>query len=383
MNDCSTVIFGGTFNPPHIVHEEIVKTLNTQENIKRILLVPTGEPVHKATEQTAKSHRKKMCEIVAEKFEKASVWDIELNRKEKSYTVLTLMEYKKLYGDTPYLLMGADMLVTLRTWYKYRDLIKLCHILAVARQGGDNNEFLKAIEEIKADGATITKLDCEFEEISSTDIRGGESYGVSKEIAEYIKKNNLYKGTHDMTIREYKEHIKCRLTEGRYFHSLCVAEEAVRLADRYGGDKQKAFIAGLLHDVLKDTNPDEQLKLAKQFGIILSSLELGAKKLYHSIIGSAYVKNVLNIQDDEIINAIRYHTTAKADMSLLEKIIYLADYTSRDRDYNGVEEMREAVEVSMEKALKVALEFTIEDLKQKGVPCHPDTLAAYEYYVGK
>ena len=184
-------------------------------------------------------------------------------------------------------------------------------------------------------------------------------------------------------IKEYKEHIKNRLTENRYFHSLCVAEEAVRLADRYGGNKEKAYVAGLLHDVLKDTNPIEQLKLAKQFGIILSDLEVAAKKLYHYIIGSAYVKNVLNVKDDEIIDAIRYHTTAKANMTLLEKIIYLADYTSRDRNYNGVDEMRQAVEESMEKALQVALKFTVQDLKEKGVPCHPDTLAAYEYYVGK
>ena len=383
MNNCSTVIFGGTFNPPHMVHEEIINTLNTRDDIKKILLVPTGEPVHKATHKTSKTHRKNMCEIVAAKFEKASVWDIELNRKEKSYTVLTLLEYKKLYGDTPYLLMGADMLVTLRTWYKYRDLLKLCHILAVMRQGNDTGEFLKAVEEIKADGGEISVLDCKFLKVSSTDVRQGENSSVSKEISEYIRENNLYKGTQDMIIKEYKEHIKNRLTENRYFHSLCVAEEAVRLADRYGGNKEKAYVAGLLHDVLKDTNPIEQLKLAKQFGIILSDLEVAAKKLYHSIIGSAYVKNVLNVKDDEIIDAIRYHTTAKANMTLLEKIIYLADYTSRDRNYNGVDEMRQAVEESMEKALQVALKFTVQDLKEKGVPCHPDTLAAYEYYVGK
>ena len=382
MNNSSTVIFGGTFNPPHIAHEKIIEYLNARDDIKRILLVPTGEPVHKAAETTDKIHRKNMCEIIAKKFNKAQVWDIELERKEKSYTVLTLIEYKKLYGDVPFLLMGADMLVTLRTWYRYKDLIKLCHILAVERVGNDNTEFLKAIDNIKSDGGIITKLDCKFDEISSTDIRSGTKCCVSKEIGEYIDKNNLYKGTHDMTIREYKEHIKCRLTENRYFHSLCVAEEAVRLADRYGSDKEKAYVAGLLHDVLKDTNPTEQLKLAKQFGIILSDLELGAKKLYHSIIGSAYVKNVLKIEDEEIISAIRYHTTAKAGMTKLEKIIYLADYTSRDRDYNGAQEMREAVEVSMEKALQVALEFTINDLKEKGVPCHPDTLAAYKYYVG-
>lgn len=183
-----------------------------------------------------------------------------------------------------------------------------------------------------------------------------------------------------MTTEQYKEHIKARLSEKRYFHSLCVAEEAVRLADRYGANGEKAYIAGLLHDVLKDTPPEEQLKFAKQFGIILSDLELNAPKLYHSIIGSAYVKEVLGVQDPEIISAIRCHTTAKANMTLLEKILYLADYTSRDRDYDGVEEMRAAVEKDLSSAMRVALKFTVEDLKAKGCPVHPDTLAAYHQY---
>ena len=83
-----------------------------------------------------------------------------------------------------------------------------------------------------------------------------------------------------MTIAEYKEHLEKKLTPRRYFHTLCVAEEAVRLADRYGVDKEKAYLSGLLHDVLKDTNSSEQLKLAKEFGIMLTDLELGAHKLY-------------------------------------------------------------------------------------------------------
>lgn len=183
-----------------------------------------------------------------------------------------------------------------------------------------------------------------------------------------------------MTVEKYKEHLQKRLSEKRYFHSLCVAEEAVRLADRYGGDRSKAYLAGLLHDVLKDTDDKEQLKFAKQFGIILSDLELNAPKLYHSIIGSEYIRQVLGVTDPEIISSVRYHTTAKADMTLLEKILYLADYTSRDRDYDGVDKMREAVEQSMEKAMKIALQYTVEDLTSRGLPVHPDTLAAYEQY---
>jgi len=159
-----------------------------------------------------------------------------------------------------------------------------------------------------------------------------------------------------------------------------VEEEAVRLADRYGADKEKAYLAGLLHDTLKDTPNNEQLKLAEEFGIILSDLEISAPKLYHSLIGCAYVKRVLGINDEEIYGAIKYHTTARANMTLLEKVIYLADYTSLDRDYNGVDMMREAVDKGMDLALKEALDFTVSDLSSRGLAVHPDTLAAWHQY---
>ena len=383
-----TVIFGGTFNPPHIGHETLVREICHREDVGRLLLVPTKQPVHKVGGALASAeHRLNMCKLLAETDPKAEVWDIEINRKEKSYTYLTVLDYGKTHSDKPWFLCGADMLVTLRTWYKYEELIKICNFLAVFRVGEDYEEFKNALKELQADGATFEELQLKVGNLSSTEVRQKVAKGfslsgcVSGKIARYIADNNLYKENSDMTIAEYKEHLKSRLTERRYFHSLCVAEEAVRLADRYGADKEKAFFAGLLHDVLKDTNPAEQLKLAKEFGIMLTDLELGAHKLYHSIIGSAYVERVLGIEDKEIIDAIRYHTTARADMTSLERVLYLADYTSRDRDYNGVEDMRRAVEISEEAALKIALQFTVEDLNEKGLAVHPDTLAAYEFYV--
>lgn len=383
-----TVIFGGTFNPPHLGHETMVREICRREDVEKLLLVPTKQPVHKVGVSLASSeHRLKMCELLSELSPKAQVWDVEIKRTGKSYTYLTLLDYRERFGDTPWFLCGADMLVTLKTWYKYEELIKLCNILAVFRMGEDYGEFSKSIEEIRKDGATVHELTIRVEDLSSTEVRSAVSIAgdlrqkVSEKIAKYIEDNNLYKEKSDMTIQEYKEHIKERLSPRRYFHSLCVAEEAVRLADRYGADKEKAYLAGLLHDVLKDTKQEEQLKLAKEFGIMLTDLELNAPKLYHSIVGSAYVEKVLGIEDEDVIKAIRYHTTARADMSPLETVLYLADYTSRDRDYDGVEDMRRAVEVSAEEALRIALQFTVEDLKKKGASVHPDTLAAYDFYL--
>lgn len=174
-----------------------------------------------------------------------------------------------------------------------------------------------------------------------------------------------------------------RLNEKRYYHSLCVADEAKRLAEKYGGDKDKAYLAGLLHDITKNAPDEEHLQIFKEFGIILSDIEQNAKKLWHAMSGAEYVKNVLEINDPEIIDAIRYHTTAKADMSLLAKILYLADFTSKDRDYEDVDVIREYVDESLEKAFVYALQYSITDLVNQGRAVHPDTVNAYNEAVIK
>lgn len=174
-----------------------------------------------------------------------------------------------------------------------------------------------------------------------------------------------------------------RLNEKRYYHSLCVADEAKRLAEKYGGDSEKSYLAGLLHDITKNAPDEEHLQIFKEFGIILSDVEQNAKKLWHAMSGALYVKNILEINDPEIIDAIRYHTTAKADMSLLAKILYLADFTSKDRDYEDVDVIREYVDESLEKAFVYALEYSITDLVNQGRAIHPDTVQAYNQAVLK
>ena len=178
-------------------------------------------------------------------------------------------------------------------------------------------------------------------------------------------------------ILEYKNILKDLLTPQRYNHSLCVADEAVKLAQKYGGDCDKAYLAGLLHDVTKNATKDEHLQIFSEFGIMLNDVEKNAEKLWHAISGAAYVEHILAIDDSEIITAIRYHTTARKDMSHLEKIIYLADFTSSDRDYDDVDVMRKKVRNSMEDAMDYALSYTINDLVSRGKPLHIDTVNAY------
>lgn len=178
-----------------------------------------------------------------------------------------------------------------------------------------------------------------------------------------------------------KSILKSRLNEKRYYHSLCVAKEAERLAEKYGGDAEKACLAGLLHDITKNAQDEEHLKIFREFGIILSDVEKNAKKLWHAMSGAEYVKHVIGISDPDIIDAIRYHTTAKADMSLLAKILYLADFTSKDRDYEDVDIIRGYVDESLEKAFVYALQYSITDLVNQGRAVHEDTVRAYNQAV--
>ncbi len=176
---------------------------------------------------------------------------------------------------------------------------------------------------------------------------------------------------------EYKKILRERLDEKRYFHSLCVADEARRLALKIGTNPEKAYLAGLLHDITKNAPREEHLQIFARFGIILDGVEKNAGKLWHAISGSLYVEHILGINDSEIIDAIRYHTTANEDMKGLRLVLYLADFTSRDRDYPDVEVMRELVDTSFDKALVYALQYTIMDLADQKRAIHFDTLKAF------
>ena len=180
----------------------------------------------------------------------------------------------------------------------------------------------------------------------------------------------------------YKVILKARLSDKRYYHSLCVADEAKRLAEKYGGDSDKAYLSGLLHDITKNDSESQHLQYFSNFGIILNDIEKNAEKLWHALSGSGYVEHILGIKDTEILDAIKYHTTAKPNMSLLCKILYLADFTSRDRDYPDVDVIRKLVDESLESGLIYALQYSICDLVERQKAVHLDTLNAYNYAVG-
>lgn len=163
----------------------------------------------------------------------------------------------------------------------------------------------------------------------------------------------------------------------RYIHSCNVAEEAVILAKLYGCDEEKAYTAGILHDITKEFSKEEQLQIIRDGGIILDDVQKNAPKLWHSVSGSVYIQTHLGLTDEDVINAIRYHTTGRANMSLLEKIIYTADYTSAERSYNGADVMREKSRNSLEEAMIFSCQFTLQNLSEKQAAIHPDQLFCY------
>lgn len=181
----------------------------------------------------------------------------------------------------------------------------------------------------------------------------------------------------------YVDLLKQKLDDYRFNHSICVAKEAKRLAQKYGADREKAYLAGLLHDITKNEPSDFHLNYFKEFDIILTDVENKSDRLWHAMSGALFVKNELKIIDEELISAIRYHTTAKSNMSLLEKIIFVADFTSEDRNYKDVSVMRNLADISLEEAMIYALSYTINKLIENKQMVHPDALSAYNYLVNK
>lgn len=184
-------------------------------------------------------------------------------------------------------------------------------------------------------------------------------------------------------VKELSAFLKPRMSKKRYIHSVNVAYEAVKLARKYGADEDKAFIAGYLHDCAKELDTQEQRRLAEQSEFQTEAVELDTPPLLHSIAGAVVVRNELGIDDRDILEAIRYHTTGAPDLPPLAQIIYLADLISADRDYKDVKKMRKAAYESLDEAMLEALSFAISDDVKKGSYITRTTWAAYNEYIAK
>ncbi len=380
-------LFGGTFDPIHCGHVALVRALMRELALDEVVLMPTAQPPHKLKNGMASAeHRLAMCRLAVEDIDGVRVSDWELRQGGVSFTVDTLTHLTAEVPDTQwYLFVGADMFLSVDTWFRFPDIAAMAVLCAVPRGDVSTEALRKKAVSLEARGARCVVADMASVDVSSTAlrecIRNGEETGglLPSAVEAYIMNNRLYieDNGSPATDEQITAILRRRLKPKRFEHSLAVAEEAVRLAVRYGVDPQKARTAGLLHDIMKNTPPEDQLQVLDNFGVPMSDVERGAEKLYHAMSGAAFAEHVLGITDRDVLNAVRYHTTARACMSPLEQVLYLADFTSADRDYDDVDVMRRLVDVSMEEAMAYALSYTIKDLVKKKKPIHPDTVAAF------
>lgn len=364
-------VFGGTFNPPHNGHVRLAKAAADELKLDKLLVIPSCIPPHKIAAKLADGQeRLEMCRLAFGCDPRFEVSPMELERGSRSYTVETLRELKALYPDSElYFIVGSDMLESFDKWYLWQEILSLSVLCAASREEGyspDLSRFGKLAERIKI--ITLDPL-----EVSSTQIRNSTGE-VSPElldpkVAVYIREHGLY----DDGLNRYRELLRGKLNPRRLFHSECVSECAGVLAERYGASVEKARLAGLLHDVMKNAPANEQLALMPD----ITPLELLNTKVWHQISGEAFLRQNGIVTDEEILGAVRWHTTGKARMTLLEKIIYVADFISADRDYKDVEVVRRLAYISLEHAILYTSRYTVNKMVSQDLLLHPATVECY------
>ncbi|MBQ3823852.1 MAG: nicotinate (nicotinamide) nucleotide adenylyltransferase [Clostridia bacterium] len=369
-------IFGGTFDPPHLGHELFLKTFINRYKPDKTFVVPTRIPPHKACESTSAERRLKMARIAFGDY--AEISDCEIRRRGKSYTSDTLAYFKKRFPEADlYFLVGSDMLLTMDSWHEPEKIFSLAAIVSSPRE--NDEKLLAAMKEKAAAlkenyGAKIEIMELSPVEVSSTAIRGGAE-GVSEKIAAYIEKNGLYKESEQ--IKAIKKELSSSLSARRYYHSLGVMNTAGELAARYGADVEKARLAGLIHDCTKEYTREEHMAVIKRENIIIPDDEIGVDKLLHSHTGAAEARRRFGIEDEEILDAIRCHTAGKANMTLFEKILFIADFIDPSREYRGVENLRKTAFRDIDAAMLECTSYSVKDLAARRKTIALNTVYAY------
>lgn len=179
---------------------------------------------------------------------------------------------------------------------------------------------------------------------------------------------------------EIKAVLKNRMNEHRYEHSLNVAKRAAFLAEKYGADVEKARFAGLIHDICKGIPQEEQLAIIEKEGITLDEDTKKSPALWHSIAGAIYCEHELCVTDKDVLNAVRYHTSGRGNMSILEKVVYMADLTSAERNYPDAEYTRNLTDKSLDEGIAYGVRWIAGDLERRGLPKGKDTEALLEEY---
>jgi nicotinate (nicotinamide) nucleotide adenylyltransferase len=366
-------ILGGAFDPIHIGHVQMARAALAHGGVDEVWFMPSRIAPLKAGEATfAAATRLKMVEaaIVGEAHMRVST--LELDRPQTSYTIDTVQQLREHYpNDTFSWIIGADRVNDLMQWKSIEALAQQITFIAVHRPGYD-----LACDVLPAHiRARMTVIQMELIDISSTAIRrrlaAGEAVDafVPREALPHMQPMQVW------TTEAIAAHVEKRMPAKRWAHTQGVIAESIRLAKRYGADPDKAELAATLHDVAKYWSIEEQrhLLIREQIGLDELAFE---KALMHAVIGAWVAEHEYGITDVEVLDAIRYHTSGRVQMSLLDKIVCLADYIEPGRDFPGVGAIRKLADEDLNQALVAGFNSTIQFLIETNKRIFPLTLEA-------
>ncbi|MCL1877872.1 MAG: nicotinate-nucleotide adenylyltransferase [Defluviitaleaceae bacterium] len=379
-------VMGGTFDPIHNGHIAVASAVLQEFKPRRVLFVPGGQPPHKPDIPVSDGeHRFNMtlsaiCENPA--FDASRM---EIDRKGPSYTVDTIAALRKICpaGAKIFFIIGADALMEILSWHGAEKLLSLCEFIAVHRPGYElEKKYVKNLREKY--GAVVHIFEGPLLEISGTQIRekfaAGQAVGglVPRVVEDYARTHALYNmpapNLSQSNFETVKQRICSVLSKGRFRHTLGTIIEAEKLAAHYGADVNKARWAALLHDCAKEFSTAKKRVLCAHWCIQLDPILASHIDITHSLLGAESACRDYGITDPEILQAIACHTTGGANMTLLDKVILLADFIEPYReDYPPLAEMRRHAYTDLNKALRIGMEFTINELLERGHAVHDRT----------
>ncbi len=384
-------IFGGSFNPPHLGHILAVEEFRTQLRLDRVIMIPAGDPPHKDLSSNSPTawQRYEMTCLAAKELPCTEVSQIEISRPGRSYTADTLALLRKEFPeDEFFLLMGTDMFYSFASWYRPDAIVKEAS-LAVARRDADPQKRIDDCAHSLREtlDARIVYVNNDYLPHSSTSVRAMIPFDCAQTlicpaVLEYVHQNKLYYAGKDLKNLSFEELSRISLSlhkAKRVAHVQGCSDTAVKLARIYGANEDDARRGGILHDITKALNGEEQLKLCEKYDMILTDFERNHPKLLHAKTGAEVAKRIFG-ENEAVTEAIRWHTTGRGGMSLLEQIIYLADYMEPNRRIEGVEELRELTFSDLDAAMIRGLEMSVSHVTGNGGIMDQRSLEALAFF---
>ena len=373
-------ILGGSFSPIHNGHLQIAEDCLLEMGLDKIIFLPNSNPPHRAVEKFSFDKRVEMLKLAIEDNENFEISLVESDSAKIHYSYNTIRDNFYNGEDKFYFIMGDDEFLSIKSWNEYEKFLGITSIIVFLRN--HNINYIKENSKEIIEKYDVNIIKNSVIPISSTDIRNRINekksirYLVPDKVSKYI-----YEELNYFDIKRIKKDLKEKLSKNRYEHSLRVANYCKRLAQIYKADENKAYLSGLVHDCAKNLEEYYMLNKKVNSDIILDIEEKNNPKIQHAPIGAAVCKNLYGISDNEIISAVRYHTTARENMSLIEKILFISDKIEPNREYDTVEELRKIADYDIDKAIIKFLNDSFEYLEKNSQKIHPLSVKARDYLV--